>query len=239
MDLYKSFKGRLSEISPYKKTTLDIVTLNFYYFFALRLVTILSFTSITPNQITIIGALFEISAAVLIISPYYHSLLWLIVLLLQVKWIFDLSDGVLARYKKLNYYHTTSPTSKGWFLDAILDQTLRFIIIGTLAYRLQIDLGYGWQLGIIALVIHASTMFEDTMEKVIILDKKLRDKIWSKPLSPRRGIMQEVALIANRIHIYFLIFLPFNRIDILLVLYAMVELILFLKRSLKFMISGI
>ena len=48
----------------------------------------------------------------------FESNLIIIVVLLQLGWLFDLMDGMMARYKKMGYYHPDNPSNKGYYFPA-------------------------------------------------------------------------------------------------------------------------
>ena len=95
------------EISIYRKK-LDIITNNIHYPIATILCVIISSTSITPNMITLIAIISELFGVWLIYTDLVEYSI-IIVILLLFGWICDLMDGMLARYKKLGYYHPNHP----------------------------------------------------------------------------------------------------------------------------------
>ena len=89
--------SRYTEISQFRKS-LDIITNWVYYPIASYLCVLLSYSTITPNQITLLAILSDLSATYFIITGFESNLV-IIVLLLQFSWVFDLMDGMMARYK--------------------------------------------------------------------------------------------------------------------------------------------
>ena len=94
--------SRYIEISRLRKP-FDVVTNWVHYPIATYLCTLLSFTGITPNQITFLAIISEMSAVFFILTDFESNLI-LIVALLQFGWIFDLMDGMMARFKKMGFY---------------------------------------------------------------------------------------------------------------------------------------
>ena len=220
--------SRYKELSQYRKQ-FDIFTNWIYYPIATFFCSILSYTSISPNSITFLAISFELTAFYLILTNF-TQLAILIVLLLQFGWIFDLMDGMLARFKKMGYYHPTEPSNKGYYLDAVSDHILKFMIIAALGYELSKNHEFGWEIGMAALVIHAITQTEHTLRTLI--KKRL-----NKPNSKNNNISTHVALVMNNIYLFYLIFIPMNRLDLLLIFFAGFEILLLLKRIILFWIN--
>ena len=122
--------SRYTEISQFRKP-FDIITNWVHYPIASYLCASLSYLAITPNQITLLAILSELSATYFILTGFESNMI-LIVILLQLGWLFDLMDGLMARYKKMGYYHPENPSNKGYYLDAVSDHILKFIILGSL-----------------------------------------------------------------------------------------------------------
>jgi len=119
---------RYSEISQFRRNRFDLVTNLIYYPIASFLCMLLSYTQITPNFITWVAILLELIAVYLIVIDLAHYKM-VILLLLQFGWIFDLMDGMMARYKKMGSYDLEKPSNKGYYLDAVSDHILKFMII--------------------------------------------------------------------------------------------------------------
>ena len=221
---------RYNEISKFRKS-FDLITNWFHYPIATFLCTILSYTSITPNVITVLAILFELAAVYLILTNFISNL-FIIVILLQLGWIFDLMDGMMARFKQLGFYHPTKPSKKGYYLDAVSDHILKFIIICALAYQLSIKHEFGWEIGIIALLIHAITQTEHTLRNMI--SKGLNQN--QKKLI-NNNFTTNIMLLFNNIYLFYLIFIPINRIDLLLISFASIELLLLSKRMIFFWVN--
>ena len=93
--------SRYTDISEFRKS-FDIVTNLVHYPIASYLCALLSYTSIVPNQITLLAILSELTATYFIITGFEKNLI-LIVVLLQFGWLFDLMDGMMARFKKMGF----------------------------------------------------------------------------------------------------------------------------------------
>ena len=218
--------SRYTEISQFRKP-FDIVTTWVYYPIASYLCALLSYSAITPNQITLLAILSELSATYFIIYRFESNLI-LIVILLQFGWLFDLMDGMMARYKKMGFYHPRQPSNKGYYLDAVSDHILKFIILGALTYQFSLQNKNGWLIGLIAIIIHGITQTEHTLSKMII---KSKIKLFQEQ---KPTILGHISLILNNIYLFYLVFILINRIDLLLITFAGAELILFIKRVFQF-----
>lgn len=228
----REFFKRYSLISVYRKQSLDIVTNKIYYPISTFICTLFSYTKITPNGITGLGVLSELIAVWLILSSFNENNL-LAVFLLQLGWLFDLSDGMMARYKKMGYYHPSKPNLKGYYFDAISDHILKFIILGALAYVYAKTGSNAWKLGLLIIIIHSITQTEHTIRSMILKNLKKIEKTL-----PPKNILGEIALIFNNIYLFYIVFLSFSRIDLLFIVFGVGELILLLKRIIKFWLSG-
>ena len=219
--------NRYKELSQYRKQ-FDIFTNWIYYPIATSICSILSYTSISPNSITFLAISFELIAFYLILINFTQFAIF-IVLLLQFGWIFDLMDGMIARFKKVGYYHPTNPSNKGYYLDAVSDHILKFMIIAALGYELSKNHEFGLGIGMVALVIHAITQTEHTLRNLI-------KKGFTEPKN-KNNFFTHIALTINNIYLFYLIFIPMNRIDLLLIFFAVFELLLLLKRIIFFWIN--
>ncbi len=109
--------SRYREIRQFRKS-FDVVTNWIHYPIATYFCALLSYTPITPNMITLLAILSELAAIYLIINDFSNYLI-LIVILLQLGWILDLMDGMMARFKRIGFYHTERPSYKCSYLDAV------------------------------------------------------------------------------------------------------------------------
>ena len=219
--------NRYKELSQYRKQ-FDIFTNWIHYPIATFLCSIMSYTSISPNSITFLAISFELIAFCLILINFTQFAIF-IVLFLQFGWIFDLMDGMMARFKKVGYYHPTNPSNKGYYLDAVSDHILKFMIIAALGYELSKNNEFGWEIGMLALLIHAITQTEHTLRNLI-------KKGSTKPKN-NNNFFTHIALAINNIYLFYLIFIPMNRIDLLLIFFTVFELLLLLKRTIFFWIN--
>lgn len=222
--------SRYAEISRLRKP-FDVVTNWVHYPIATYLCALLSFTGISPNQITSLAIISELSAIYFILTSFDSNMI-LIVALLQLGWIFDLMDGMMARYKKMGFYHPDNPSNKGYYLDAVSDHILKFMIIGALGYQLSRSHELGWEIGMLALIIHGITQTEHTLRGMIS-----KQKNGNKDSIKVSDLTGQLALLMNNIYLFYLVFIPMNRIDILLISFAGVELLLLVKRTISFWIN--
>lgn len=105
-------------------------------------VAVLARTPVTPNQITIFNlALALVSAVMLVAMPSYEGGL-LAVLVLEVSYLFDCADGMLARHKKL-------ASKTGHLFDFFTDEVKAAALVVGIGLRLSITGGYApvWQGG--------------------------------------------------------------------------------------------
>ncbi len=219
------------DIAKYKKE-LDYVTNYFHYPVAILLCSLISNSFLTPNHITSFAIIFEISAVALILLNFDDYSI-LIVILLQLGWIFDLMDGMLARYKKISYYNDSIPSLKGYYYDAVSDHVLKFIILGALSYQYSLQNQNGLMIGIVVIIIHGITQTEHTLRQMIIKSKNgqsLNATVYPK--------INQLILLMNNFYIFYLIFIPIKRIDLLLISLGCCEFILLLKRSIQFSYSN-
>ena len=147
-----NFIQQYKEISLYWKKT-DIITNNIHYPIATILCVISSSISITPNMVTLIAVISELIAVWLISSDLVKYSV-IIVILLQLGWIFDLMDGMLARYKKLGYYHPSKPSLKGYYWDSVSDHILRLLVLTFLGLYLVQQNEYGVYFAFAGISIH-------------------------------------------------------------------------------------
>ncbi len=222
---------RYYQISQYRKS-FDVITNWVHYPIASYLCAIFSYTSITPNQITLLAILSELSAVYLILSNFEANTI-AIVGLLQLGLIFDLMDGMLARYKKMGFYHPKSPSNKGFYLDSISDHVLRFLILGALAFYFSQQNTSGWIVGLFSVVIHGITQTEHTLRTMIL---KSNSKKTQNP-ERNKNLIGHIALLLNNVYLFYFVFILLNRIDLFLITFAIAEITLFVKRVVLFWIS--
>lgn len=114
---------------------------------AIRFCAILKDSSIKPNHLTLLSLiLIVVSSYFICFGQGYLSLLAAAVLI-QLAYIFDCCDGILARYKKI-----FSPFG-GW-LDQVGDRVEDFLLIFSFTYRLMCQgITSAWMWGILSLFI--------------------------------------------------------------------------------------
>lgn len=91
-------------------------------------VAVLSRTSITPNQVTILNmVIFVIAVAMMIALPDFRGGL-LAVGVLQLSYMFDCADGMLARHKKI-------ASKEGHLFDFFTDESKAVLLVAGLGVR--------------------------------------------------------------------------------------------------------
>ena len=221
--------SRYLEISKHRKY-FDVFTNKIYYPISSFLCALISRTSISPNQITLLSIVFEFSAITLILTNFLKYKFW-IVILLQLGWIFDLMDGMLARYKKMGFFSPNNPSIKGFYLDAVSDHVLKILVIGALTFQLSKQHEFGIYLGLIFIVIHSITQLEYSMRNYILLSTY---RVKKKQDPKEYNLITQFVLISNNIYLFYLIFIPINRIDLLFITFGICELLIFIKRIFHF-----
>ena len=172
-----NFVRQYIEISKYRKK-LDIITNNIHYPIATILCVIISSTSITPNMVTLIAVISELVAVWFIYLDLVEYRV-IIVILLQLGWILDLMDGMLARYKKLGSYHPTNPTLKGFYWDSVSDHILRLLVLTFLGFHLVQQNEYGVYFAIVGISIHAITQVEHVLRDYILKGIKISAPVYN------------------------------------------------------------
>jgi phosphatidylglycerophosphate synthase len=93
-------------------------------------------TGVTPNQLTLLNlAIFVVAAALLIALPSYAGGL-IAIGVLELSYLFDCADGMLARHKKI-------ASKEGHLFDFFTDEMKAVLLAGTLAIRLYRTGGFG------------------------------------------------------------------------------------------------
>ena len=99
-------------------------------------VALLGRTRVTPNQLTLMGVtLFAVAAAVLIFVPDRRGA-WLGVAVVELSYLLDCCDGMLARHKKI-------ASQQGHLFDFFTDEVKALLLVGALGVRLWRTGGYG------------------------------------------------------------------------------------------------
>jgi phosphatidylglycerophosphate synthase len=93
-------------------------------------------TPVTPNQLTLLNlAIFVVAAGLLVALPSYTGGL-IAIGVLEVSYLFDCADGMLARHKKL-------ASKEGHLFDFFTDELKAILLAGSLALRLYRSGGLG------------------------------------------------------------------------------------------------
>ena len=223
--------SRYGDIIKFRKS-FDLVTNWVHYPIAGFLCTLLSFTSITPNQITFLAILSEIGAVYFILTDFESTRIWIVVLL-QLGWILDLMDGMMARYKKIGYYHPTNPTLKGYYWDSVSDHALRLLVLTSLGYYLT-QQNQNWViLAFLGISIHAITQVEHVLRDFIL---KNADENKSGN-GNSNSLINHFVLLINNIYLYYFIFILWNRIELLFIFLPTFQFMLLIKRFFQFSFS--
>ena len=223
--------SRYQDIIKFRKS-FDLVTNWVHYPIAGFLCTLLSFTSITPNQITFLAILSEIGAVYFILTDFESTRIWIVVLL-QLGWILDLMDGMMARYKKIGYYHPTNPTLKGYYWDSVSDHALRLLVLTSLGYYLT-QQNQNWViLAFLGISIHAITQVEHILRDFIL---KNADENKSGN-GNSNSLINHFVLLINNIYLYYFIFILWNRIELLFIFFPAFQFMLLIKRFFQFSFS--
>ena len=223
--------SRYGDIIKFRKS-FDLVTNWVHYPIAGFLCTLLSFTSITPNQITFLAILSEIGAVFFILTDFESTRIWIVVLL-QLGWILDLMDGMMARYKKIGYYHPTNPTLKGYYWDSVSDHALRLLVLTSLGYYLT-QQNQNWViLAFLGISIHAITQVEHILRDFIL---KNADENKSGN-GNSNSLINHFVLLINNIYLYYFIFILWNRIELLFIFLPAFQFMLLIKRFFQFSFS--
>jgi len=99
-------------------------------------VALLAETGVTPNQLTLVSlSVFVVAAALLVMLPGYAGGA-LALLVLELSYLFDCADGMLARHKKL-------ASKEGHLFDFFTDELKATLLAGALSLRLYFGGGYG------------------------------------------------------------------------------------------------
>jgi len=105
---------------------------------AAAVVTVLARTPVTPNQLTLLNLLIFVVAAVsLALIPTALGALTGVVLI-EVSYILDCADGMLARHRKV-------ASQQGHLFDFFVDETKAVLLTASLAVRLWQSGGHDWR----------------------------------------------------------------------------------------------
>jgi len=222
------FIKRYKEISLYRKD-FDIVTNIIHYPIASFFCAVISPSFITPNMVTLLAVLSELSAIWFIFINLVEYKI-LIVLLLQLGWIFDLMDGMLARFKGIGFYHSTNPSLKGYYWDAVSDHILRLGVLTFLGIHLVQQDVYGLYYAFGGVMIYAMTQVEHIIRDYILKGVEVHQS--SKDKGAKK--LDVIIKLFNNIYIFYFIFILSNRIDLLFIVLPTIQAFLLIKRVFQF-----
>jgi phosphatidylglycerophosphate synthase len=103
---------------------------------AAAVVAVAARTPVTPNQLTLLNLAVFVAAAGLFVGLPTPSGAWIAVLVLEVSYLFDCADGMLARHKGL-------ASKAGHLFDFFTDELKATLLAGALAVRLYCTGGLG------------------------------------------------------------------------------------------------
>jgi phosphatidylglycerophosphate synthase len=127
---------------------------------AAPIVSALSSSRVTPNQITLAAFVVALgSAAMLILLEGYWGLLAAVVVF-ELSYVLDCADGMLARWRSIQ-------STQGHLLDFLMDELKAFFILGAVAVRLYLEHADArfLMLGIFGLVCLASGIAMTTFQR--------------------------------------------------------------------------
>jgi CDP-alcohol phosphatidyltransferase len=99
-------------------------------------VTLLARTPATPNQVTLLATAVFVLAAVLLVAMPTGPWAWVGVLVVELSYLFDCCDGMLARHKKI-------ASQQGHLFDFFTDEVKALMLVGALGLRLWRSGGFG------------------------------------------------------------------------------------------------
>ena len=97
-------------------------------------------SAVTPNQLTLVSLGVMVVATTLLALLPDHLGGVVAVLVLEVSYLFDCADGMLARHKKI-------ASTEGHLFDFFTDELKAVLLVGALGVRLYRGGGYGLDLG--------------------------------------------------------------------------------------------
>lgn len=99
-------------------------------------VAVLGSSRITPNQLTITSLVTFVAATALLCLATTRELLLAAMVVIEVSYLFDCADGMLARHKKL-------ASQQGHLFDFFTDESKAVLLAGGMAVHLWRNGGYG------------------------------------------------------------------------------------------------
>lgn len=147
--------GALNLVRPLRPRELeDTLNHRLYHPLAWQLAKLLARTSLTPNHVSVIGALTVVCAGIAYTSPQWGGGAWLfsamLGLLLHLAWhVIDGADGDLARM-------TGRSSPRGEMIDGLCDYSSHFVLYLMLGAFLAATMGpWGWAIAWSAGIAHA------------------------------------------------------------------------------------
>jgi phosphatidylglycerophosphate synthase len=108
----------------------DYLERRFYYFFSLRLVALFKPTSVTPDQLTVLGFALGLLSCVLFLPGLSFTARLLGVLALNLSNVLDAADGQLARARGRF-------SAAGWYIDDLFDRIKVVLLFAALSLHLD------------------------------------------------------------------------------------------------------
>jgi CDP-diacylglycerol---glycerol-3-phosphate 3-phosphatidyltransferase len=142
---------------------------------------------VTPNQITVVGTLLNVAAAVLVAADRYVAA----GVVFLVAGCFDMLDGALARLAKM-------VTSFGAFFDSTLDRLSEGVMLAAIAYRFAVQ-GRSVDVALVVLALLGSLLVSYTRARAESLGAECKVGIMSRP--------ERIILIA--LGLFFSVLLPY------------------------------
>lgn len=178
---------------------------------SVRFVSLIQYSKITPNQLTIASAIITLLASFAIFIEGKSYYIWAAIMI-HVGYIMDCADGQLARYK--NIFSPFGP-----WLDSITDRIKEASMIFAMTYRYSFENNTAYMWGFWTLFVvflyHGSEI-----SKLPMTDRKTKSEIAAK----ERGIIRFLLTVRRKLRLglffngeqYFLIclFLVIKRLDL-------------------------
>ncbi|MCZ7664257.1 MAG: CDP-alcohol phosphatidyltransferase family protein [Thermoleophilia bacterium] len=137
---------------------------------------------VTPNQITIAGAVLNLAAALLVV----RGDLIVAGVVFVAAGLFDVLDGSLARLSKM-------VTPFGAFLDSTLDRASEGAILVAIAYRFA-DMGHAFDVAVVVVALLGSLLVSYTRARAEALGLECKVGLMSRP---ERVVLIAIGLFFN------------------------------------------
>tara|TARA_B100000959_G_C14765367_1_gene535172 strand:+ start:155 stop:592 length:438 start_codon:yes stop_codon:yes gene_type:complete len=139
-------------------------------------------------------------------------------------------DGMLARFKRIGFYHSTNPSLKGYYWDAVSDHILRLGVLTFLGIHLVQQDVYGLYYAFGGVMIYAMTQVEHIIRDYILKGVEVHQS--SKDKGAKK--LDVIIKLFNNIYIFYFIFILSNRIDLLFIVLPTIQAFLLIKRVFQF-----